>query len=603
MSKVLLKLMLIVGLALISLTSFWLHFTPKAWPAQAKEASFPYLAAPVLTTTVKDFFFPGTQPGQLTDDIPNPSDCDVCHTAPIYDKWRGSMMAQAGRDPLMWSALAVANSDAGDAGEYCLRCHTPKGWFEGRSHPADGTALQPDDIHAGVACEICHRLVDPIPSPSDQAVNIDANIRNSLAPTFTLPSGHVGSAMLILDPQDRRRGPFALSNFAYHTAFKTDFLGQSTNFVTEARLCGSCHNVDNPALTWNNNPPGSAPAQYWPNGNDLAAPSFTKGELFPIERTYDEWLNSDYATTGIFAPQFAGAKPNGIVGSCQDCHMRRITGKAAEDTYSPVNRNCSSTGCLPEHDLAGGNTWVPQILQDSRWRLNSVADAAKLNNTIIRAREMLQMAATLSVTLTTSGPNKIATVRVTNQTGHKLPTGYPEGRRIWLNLKAYNGAGNLIYESGAYNPAAAILTEDPDIKIYEAKQGLSDELAATLGLQSGPSFHFVLNNVIFKDNRIPPRGFTSAALSQRGLSPVGASYVAGQYWDDTVYTLPGETERVAVVLYYQTASKEYIDFLRTNGGADGAVLGTLWDTSKSPPEIMAAVWEPSPPYYLPIILK
>jgi hypothetical protein len=192
---------------------------------------------------------------------------------------------------------------------------------------------------------------------------------------------------------------------------------------------------------------------------------------------------------------------------------------------------------------------------------------------------------------------------VTNQTGHKLPTGYPEGRRIWLNLKAYNGAGNLIYESGAYNPAAAILTEDPDIKIYEAKQGLSDELAGSLGLQPGPSFHFVLNNVILKDNRIPPRGFTNAALSQRGLSPVGASYVAGQYWDDTAYTLPGETERVAVVLYYQTASKEYIDFLRTKGGTDGTVLGTLWDTSKSPPEIMAAVWEPSPPYYLPIILK
>ena len=48
------------------------------------------------------------------------------------------MMAQSGRDPLMWAALAVANQDAPNSGETCLRCHLPKGWLEGRS--ARGTA-------------------------------------------------------------------------------------------------------------------------------------------------------------------------------------------------------------------------------------------------------------------------------------------------------------------------------------------------------------------------------------------------------------------------------------------------------------------------------
>ncbi|GAB4421703.1 MAG: hypothetical protein Fur0044_19350 [Anaerolineae bacterium] len=571
--------------------------SPGLSPVTLSEAIF--APRPALSTGVEDFFFPGTQPNQLTDSIPDPGGCDFCHTAPIYDKWRGSMMAQSGRDPLLWAALAVANSDAGDAGDYCLRCHTPKGWFEGRSHPADGSALQSGDIHAGVACEICHRMVDPIASTNDQAANFDDDIRAAITPF--LPSGHVGSAMLILDPQDRRRGPFALSGFSSHTAYKTDFLSQSTNAVTESRLCGSCHNVDNPALSWE-----SGNNRYWPNSNGLAAPSFAKGELFPIERTYDEWLNSTYATTGVFAPQFAGAKPNGMVGSCQDCHMRRTIGKAAEDIYNPVNRDCAAAGCLPEHDLAGGNTWVPQILQDTRWRLNSAGDAASLNATIIRAREMLQKAATISVTLTSAGANKIAAVRVTNQTGHKLPTGYPEGRRIWLNLKAYDEDNNLIYESGAYNPSTGVLTEDPAIKIYEAKQGMSSDLATLLQMPENanqPTFHFVLNNVILKDNRIPPRGFTASALSQRGLAPVGASYAAGQHWDDTAYTLPAATVRVVATLYYQTASKEYIDFLRTRGGVDGAALGTLWDASKSPPEVMAIVSEPPLPYYFPLIFK
>ena len=553
-----------------------------------------HVPRPVLSTTVNDFFFPGTQPGQLTVAIPDPGQCDTCHTAPIYDRWRGSMMSQAGRDPVMWAALSVANNFAPNAGEYCLRCHAPKGWLEGRSQPATGAGLNLTDIDAGVACEVCHRLVDPLPSNDDEAVLIDDPIRAAL--TSTLPAAHTGNAMMIVDPADNRRGPFTLS--PPHTALRTDFLGQNANAVTEARLCGTCHNVDNPVLSWDD-----VRQQYWPNQADLAAPAFDKGQLFPIERTFDEWLNSEYAATGVFAPQFAGSKADGIVRTCHDCHMRRATGLAAEAQYNPVARDCVSTGCLPEHDLAGGNTWTPQLLQDMRWRLHSADQAAYLNTTVGRAREMLQKAATLTMTLTDNGVNKIATIRVINQTGHKLPTGYPEGRRMWLNIKAYDANNNLLYESGAYNPLTGQLTEDADIQLYEVKQGLTSELAALLKLPAGASFHFVLNNTMLKDNRIPPRGYTQAAFDQPGLRPIGAVYTDGQYWADAEYTLPLDTARVTAILYYQTASKEYIDFLRANGGVDGSTLGALWDTSKSPPEVMAVAFIPSYPTYLPIIFK
>jgi len=549
---------------------------------------------PVMSTTIKDFFLPGTQPGQLNAAIPPPSGCAACHTDPIYSRWRGSMMGQAGRDPLMWAALAVANNDAPNAGEFCLRCHTPKGWLEGRSDPASGAALSSEDISAGVACEVCHRMVDPIAASDDEAVAIDATIRGALPATATLPIDHVSSAMMIIDPEDRRRGPFSLT--APHSALRTDFLGQSTRPVTESRLCGTCHNLDNPMLSWD-----EARGQYWPNGTDLAASSFDKGNLFPIETTYDEWLNSSYASGGVVAPEFAGAKPDGVVQSCQDCHMRRTTGQAAT---GGTNRDCSpGLGCLPEHDLVGGNSWVPQILQDTRWRLNAAADAAALNTSTARAREMLQKAATVTVTLTMSDAGKIAVVRVTNQTGHKLPTGYPEGRRLWLNLKAYDEVNSVIYESGVYDPATATLTEDAALKIYEAKQGLTPELASILGLPAGESFHFILNNTVIKDNRIPPRGFSQEALETPGMKPVGATYAPGQYWDETSYPVPAQTTRVSVTLYYQTASKEYIDFLRSRGGPDGTTLGQLWDSSKSPPEMMATAAFPGPIYYLPIIFK
>jgi hypothetical protein len=553
----------------------------------------------VLTTTVNDFKLPGTQPNLITDTILSPETCDACHTDPIYSRWRGSMMSQSARDPLMWAALAIANNDAPGAGEYCLRCHVPKGWLEGRSNPTDGSALQDADLRAGIACEICHRLVDPIPSTTDQAVALDATIRAQLELSGTMPlTTHFGSAQMIIDPLDNRRGPFLLNPSPPHprSTFQTDLMNQMSSNINRARLCGTCHNVDNPALSWD-----VVRQQYWPNQTDTPPPSLAKGDLFPIERTFDEWLNSDYATTGVFAPQFAGQKPDGIVGPCQDCHLQHITGLAA-DVGGAVFRDCQTTGCLPEHDLVGGNTWLPQLLQDTRWRLHSVQDAQALNDTITRTRHMLQNAVTLSVTLTTSGTNRLAVVRATNETGHKFPTGYPEGRRAWLNLRAYDLSNNLIYESGAYDLQTGILNKDMAIKIYEVKLGLTPELAALASLPAGESFHFVLNNTYLKDNRIPPRGYTVDAFDQPGLRPVGATYTDGQYWDDTVYLLPDETFRVEVTLYYQTSSKEYIDFLRANGGSDGVVLGLLWDDLKSPPEVVATASSISNTY-IPLVLQ
>ena len=123
-------------------------------------------AAP-LGTTREDFRLPGTQPMTITQPIATPEQCTPCHAGygqpavEPFRAWRGSMMAQAGRDPLMWAALAVSNQDAPHSGETCLRCHLGKGWLEGRSAPEDGTAMTADD-RQGVQCGLCHRLVDPV---------------------------------------------------------------------------------------------------------------------------------------------------------------------------------------------------------------------------------------------------------------------------------------------------------------------------------------------------------------------------------------------------------------------------------------------------------
>jgi hypothetical protein len=158
---------------------------------------------------------------------------------------------------------------------------------------------------------------------------------------------------------------------------------------------------------------------------------------------------------------------------------------------------------------------------------------------------------------------------------------------MWIQLKGFDSQNVLIYESGAYDPATGELTRDPDLRLYEAELGISSALTGALGLPRGPSFHFVLNDSICKDNRIPPRGFTNAGFAQVQATPVdpgwpgpGPRYADGQHWDSAAYDLPGATVRVEVTLYYQTTSKDYITFLQQENttGTIGDVMYAAWES-------------------------
>ena len=115
-------------------------------------------------------------------------------------------------------------------------------------------------------------------------------------------------------------------------------------------------------------------------------------------------------------------------------------------------------------NFTGGNYFVPDIIPTF---YPGEADPAALNDAKLRAISMLQLAATLELTPTTSNGYPAVEVKLINETGHKLPSGYPEGRRIWINVIAYDGANEVVYESGAYDASTGVLTHDADLKIYE----------------------------------------------------------------------------------------------------------------------------------------
>jgi hypothetical protein len=67
---------------------------------------------------------------------------------------------------------------------------------------------------------------------------------------------------------------------------------------------------------------------------------------------------------------------------------------------------------------------------------------------------------------------------------------------------------------------------------------------------------------------------------------VNYSYADGQHWDDTTYGIPAGAVQAVVTLYYQTTSREYIEFLRDANVTDntGLLAHQLWVTyGKSAP--------------------
>jgi hypothetical protein len=562
-----------------------------------------------LPTTLQDFFAPGTQPNADPDQftaVISAINCTFCHSdyspsfAP-YDTWVASMMGQSARDPVWHATLAVANQDAHLAGEFCIRCHAPGAWLGGRSVTGTTADFTFDDWD-GINCHFCHRVVNPELGPdsaigyaeANQDPTPDPEVIGPLAAAGLLPQGH-GNAQYVVDPRDVRRGPFSDVPINFHgfSLWNERVWLITSPFHSKSEFCGTCHDVSNPVFSKN------AAGQYQLNPVNAPHPTQLPSDMFPEQRTYSEWKNSTFATTGVtFADGRFGGNLTGPMRSCQDCHMPDQVGGGCVfwDSGDPwfTRQN------MPQHSFAGSNTWVIDAIA-----FQAGMDAESIGLTPERvqaskARNIQMLRDASDMELTQVGGQ--LRVRVINQSGHKLPSGYPEGRRMWVNVRFLDAAGGTVAERGAYNPATATLTADT--KVYEAKHGIDASVAAATGLPAGVNFHLALANTKFKDNRIPPRGFTNAAFAADGCPPVNYSYADGQHWDDTLFAVPAGAVQAVATLYYQTTSREYIEFLRDANKTDstGQTAYDLWAMfGKSAPVDMDSATlalQPANPYDL-----
>jgi hypothetical protein len=588
-----------------------------------------------------DVQLPGTQPSELVNDVAEASDCSLCHQgysggnplAKPSHGWGGSMMAHASRDPLFWGAMAVTEQDFAGSGDLCLRCHVPKGWLAGRSDPTDGSALLDSDAD-GVQCALCHRLTNPDDSEHVGVQNMPFIANDGGAPA----TAFVGNGMYVMWDQNSKLGPYADAS-APHGWLQS-------NLHRSDEACGTCHDVSNPVtgdLAHNNG--AQIPLDPGDFSDVLGGPVADKAAFlnFPheygaVERTFSEYkaglpsqtLISDFATlpadlqagsilaaydAAILAGQggdYADGTPRTF--TCQACHMQATAGEGC--SQNPGIRND-----LPTHDLTGGNYWVPDAIEylDGLGQLRlggglSATQLSQLDAGQLRAQQMLNDSASLEV----NGD----TVKVINLTGHKLITGYPEGRRMWLAVQYFDDLDVLIDEVGAYGQISADIDgvptpvetlldpRDPDLHMYEVHNAITQEWATDLlGLGVSPTLaltfnretgsvtntladvagqapgtwletnHFVLNNYTSSDTRIPPFGMTYDDAAARNALPVPDSQFGNpgaggtyDYWHDAQLNPPPGAVSADITLYYQPTSWEYIQFLDLANDGSNAFL-------------------------------
>jgi hypothetical protein len=428
--------------------------------------------------------------------------CMACHNGLVTPAgedvsigvgWRGSMMANAARDPYWHAAvkretLIHPTASAAIQNE-CSACHMPMARFQANAEGRQGEVFShlplshgSDFATDGVSCSVCHQIQDE-----------NLGERSSFTAGFGLDTTTPEGERQVFGPYEVDAGRTSLMRSA------SRFKPAKGDHMQSSEVCATCHTLFTHTLD--------------ADGNVLGD--------FPEQVPYLEWKHSS----------FAGVR------SCQSCHMPVIEGEMAISSVLGVPRNEVS-----RHVFRGGNILMPRILNAHRQELAVTALPQELQTTAQRSAMNLQTAAaTVSLVNTKVSNDTLRTeVVITNLAGHKLPSAYPS-RRTWIHFVVWDASGQIVFESGGLNPDGSIRGNDNDARSsrYEAHHESIDHpeqvqiYEAIMGEPDGSVTTVLLSAITYlKDNRILPEGFdkTTAeeAVAVHGSAEADDDFVGGR---------------------------------------------------------------------------
>jgi hypothetical protein len=438
----------------------------------------------------------------------------------LSDRWSSSMMAMSAKDPL-WRAkvsqeILMNPAHAHELQNKCTSCHAPMGRYTAMFHGNPNFTMEDLDHDSlgldGVSCTACHKI-----SPN---------------------TGHSFSGNILYDTTHTIYGPFTAPFVAPMQLYE----GMTPTFsphMDNSKLCSSCHTLITQTA-------------------DLSG-NLTGGE-FIEQATYHEYLNSIYPSQNK---------------KCQTCHMPQL--------LDPIIIANGFQGLVPrapfnQHTFAGANAFMVKLIKANRDSLNVRVPEAKFDSTIVATLDMLQHK-TINLNLTVENITQDTAyfkVKIENKSGHKFPSGYP-ARRAVVQFIATDSNNDTVFKSGVFAPNFRVIGETPAYEPHRdviTQSGTSQIYEMVMG-DVNSNFTSVLEraSVLLKDNRIPPKGFTtnhavydttkisSDALAddnfnkQNSVQGTGIDYV---YYNVPLAGISG-TLSIKAKVYYQSVPPKFLD--------------------------------------------
>lgn len=382
---------------------------------------------------------------------PSAATCRTCHPD-HYREWSVSPHAYAQMSPVFNSMHAtIVQQTAGSNGDFCIRCHNQVGMNMG-----EATFMKNEDRHPtsreGITCIVCHRVENAYGKVSGRMALVQGDL---LEPVYG-PNGDEELQRVLSDPEkyrvvtDREKAGRKI-----HTGVKKFFQ------LSESAFCGACHDV-------------------------------TLANGFRLEEAFSEFKNTPSAKRGETCHDcHMGSKPGvnagydeapaAVIGGVPTKPRKRTNHMFIGPDYSIIH-----PGIFPHNDEAAEFATISEWLQfdwkkgwgtdkfednidddhpfPERWesfddRLDARAILDKQLALLAEAQrqreEILRVAFRLGELKVTRADRRGLDfeVEVKNGTdGHNVPTGFDAERLIWLYVRVFDAAGNVVFQSGDLDP-------------------------------------------------------------------------------------------------------------------------------------------------------
>jgi hypothetical protein len=512
--------------------------------------------------------------------VPTPIGARTRYNLSPYGEWSASLMSHASRDPLFRAQYEaeltqVPAAARDETAGLCMRCHGPMGernapelakkdpkafyaWSNGlSSHPATNARAEYGGLaRDGVSCTVCHQMsAAGLGKPETWSGN------------FHLETKHGTINGPFDDPTTR-----PMKKAIGMTPTKADH-------IKDSGLCGSCHVLEVPVYR-----------------NDDPRPVKTAYE----QTTYLEWANSDFSnpTSGktcaachmpIVAPTTFDANGLPVAGapiSTQIANLEDGTFPFVPNRASPDELATKVRSPFGRHTLVGLNNLTHAMFQQFPQVLGVGSVNFGQNMTLVppsflSAQETLTLAdgtVKLGVSPIAITPNGVeVNVTVINQAGHKFPSGVGF-RRAWLEVKALDEAGKVLWCSGCTDGSGLIVDGDGKTlpgEFATVAAGLMPDLqrvdsqarAQIYEIRHEDCEHQLTNSFMrlcasVKDNRILPKGWSPTGLYADVTRPVAARSAARPGQDTVKYVMklaqPKGVAHIEVRMLYQAMPPYYL---------------------------------------------